>query len=218
MVNDFSLLKFDSLNINEKRIILSILQENDFYFDENIHNRYKVIRKANDSKYKNTDYFLDSIKNLCTKKLTFFNGVLQVTLPWIASIIQSNDDEFIEFTMDDIVKKHMMFLKKIYTKNNINSLLDMKNSHTLAIYELIEANLNKRQPSFKIALEDLKVLLNIGVKYKKYNDFKRFVLVKCKDQLFKLAGIVFDFTELKNGLKVTELLFNITKVNKYNYI
>ncbi|OOB76465.1 hypothetical protein AXF41_12125 [Clostridium haemolyticum] len=45
--------------------------------------------------------------------------------------------------------------------------------------------------------------------YPRYNDFKRFILVKAQKELEKLSDICFEFEEVKTGRKVTSLRFYI---------
>ena len=58
------------------------------------------------------------------------------------------------------------------------------------------------------SVDSLRSMLAVPKSYR-YNDFKRHVLLKAEAELIEKADICFEFEEIKEGKKVTDILFRV---------
>ena len=78
----------------------------------------------------------------------------------------------------------------------------------MRIYELLKQY--QKIGTRRIKIKDLREMLGIKPnEYKRYNDFKRFVLLPAKEELPDKTDIKFDFKEIKTSRKITDIEFNI---------
>mgnify|MGYP001010096587 CR=1 FL=1 len=85
----------------------------------------------------------------------------------------------------------------------------MKSKYSPRIYEFLKCNEFKKQGYVEIDINNLRKLLKAESIYPRYNDFKRFVILKAQKELKKLTDIKFTFEELKTSRKITSLKFYI---------
>ncbi len=111
------------------------------------------------------------------------------------------------------LKPYLLKLKEAFTTYYLKNVLKLRSFYSIRLYELLKQYENVGRRRF--ALEDLRKILKIDDnKYKKYSDFKRFVILSSQKELQKKTDICFDFIELKMGRKVVGIEFLIKRNKK----
>lgn len=94
-----------------------------------------------------------------------------------------------------------------YTKYALNNILRLRSVYSIRLFELLKQY--QAIGHRLIEIDKLREIFQITTEYKKYNDFKRFVLEHAKEELEEKTDISFDFEEIKTGRKVTSIRFYI---------
>ncbi|WP_072060704.1 replication initiation protein [Clostridium novyi] len=200
------------LTLEEQKIILtlaSMVQPTDEEFKAYT---FKVsdFMKLLDIKTKTKYSELPKItKNLMKKVFEIKEDNRLIQLAWLSSVIyeKGSGEVILKFSPD--LKPYMLKLNKLYTSYRLANILSMKSKYSPRIYEILKCNEFKKEKCIEIQLDLLKKLLKTEHIYPRYNDFKRFILVKAQKELDKLSDIRFEFEEVKTGRKVTSLRFYI---------
>lgn len=103
------------------------------------------------------------------------------------------------------LKPYMLKLNSMFTQYKLANVLSMRSKYSPRIYELLKCNEFKTQNY--IDIQELRKLLRVEDIYPKYNDFKRFIILRAQKELNKLTDISFDFEEIKTVRKVTGIKF-----------
>ena len=120
---------------------------------------------------------------------------------------------------DDKLKPHLLELRKNFTKYNLTTALKFRSKYSIRIYELLKEYEYKGNRN--IEYYRLRLMLGLDghnqdgttkhLRFKQYNDFKKYALLVAEKELKTAADICFTFDEIKEGRKVTEIRFNIQK-------
>jgi len=113
----------------------------------------------------------------------------------------------IEIRLSKELKPYLLRLKEAFTTYALRNVLRLRSSYSIRFYELFKQyeKIGKR----RLELEELRQILKIEPdEYKKYNDFKRFVILPAQRELKEKTDIYFDFKEIKSGRKVMSLFKN----------
>ncbi|BDS15653.1 replication initiation protein [Aureispira anguillae] len=112
---------------------------------------------------------------------------------------------YIELEFHPRLKPFLLGLKR-YLCYDIKNTIGISSVHTLRIFEFLKLHQYKKQ--HQITVHDLKVMLGLEEKHKKYGHFKR-VIVKAQKDIKKHTDIRFEFDEIKQGRAVYALNFKI---------
>jgi hypothetical protein len=87
--------------------------------------------------------------------------------------------------------------------------------HSIRLYQILKQHLYTGTRTFEI--DELKHILGVENKYKKYNDFKKYAILAAQEELQEKCDITFEFEEIKKGRKVEMLRFTIKRQEgRYN--
>jgi plasmid replication initiation protein len=104
------------------------------------------------------------------------------------------------------LKPFLLQLKENFTSYQLTNVIKLNSSYTLRLYEILKSKVFKKE--FIISLSELyRMILN---QYKRYTDFKKNVLERCKKEVKEKTDITFDYEEIKTGRKVTSIKFIIS--------
>lgn len=224
---------------NEKKNVM-VVQSNDlieaYYSSDLTATEHKIIRyaaskiKQNPKQFPRVEFtvteFLDAAgikgnayhskikqvtKQLASKTIDISpNDESGAYFPWFSGIVYMNGMVYIEF--NEKIKPLLLHLEGEYTKYSYRYIGDMKSGYSIRLFELLKqyAPIGRR----RIKVDTLKKMLGIADKYEKYAQFKLRVLNQAKKELDKKEGLTFEFEEIKQGRKVTELIFHINTKEK----
>jgi hypothetical protein len=133
-------------------------------------------------------------------------GFLQVAL--LSSARYHTGEGLLDLEFSPELKPYLLELRERYVKHHLRFIIILNSSHSMRIYELLKQY--EKIGTRRIKIKDLREML--GVKpdeYKRYNDFKRFVLLPAKKELPDKTDIDFEFKEIKTSRKITAIEFAI---------
>lgn len=112
---------------------------------------------------------------------------------------------------DAEIKPYLLELQGNFTLGEIEELLSLKSAHAHKMYWFLHSlkSLNdlNRQLTKPISVNELReLLLNDTNKYKKYGEFKKFILTPAYEELSH-TELKFEFDELKTGKAITAIQF-----------
>lgn len=118
--------------------------------------------------------------------------------------------KLLEHNKSDISLKLLECLKPFLLELNDNSanhkninIVEPKGSYSMRLYNILRT----RGEEFEITLNELYFMISNN--YKRYTDFKKYVLEKSKKELEKNTDIIFSYEEIKTARKVTSLKFYV---------
>lgn len=116
----------------------------------------------------------------------------------------------LELCFDPKLKPYLLELKSRFTAYDIRNVLTLQSSYSIRIYELLKQFEKIGERTFRV--DDLKGILGIKkTQYKRYNDFKRFVIQQAYQDLKQHTDISFEFEEIKEGRKIASIRFIIQR-------
>jgi plasmid replication initiation protein len=96
-----------------------------------------------------------------------------------------------------------------FTLYKLKEISEFKSIYSLRLYELLQDF--KDTGYLIIKLESLRTSFGVGIKFKKYNDFKRKTFDHAVKEINKHYHIDLDFQEIKEGRKVDAIKFTFNK-------
>ena len=211
------------LNINEQRIIyklISLIKVSDSDFKNYEIKATELINFIGATKNKRIyddirKYNQNLQKNIITIKKS--NGEI-IDVAWLSKAGYNKKNGTISFRFDPDLKQYLLNLKGRFTRFGIENIMKMECKYSPRIYELLKKveDLGQRE----ITLDELREILVLEKSYKDYNSFKKNVLLKTQQEINLYTDIKFSFKEIKEGKKVTTIIFIIKskKINKQNAV
>jgi hypothetical protein len=133
-------------------------------------------------------------------------SVLQ--MGWLASSEYFFNEGYVELEFSDKLKPYLLQLKDRFTKYQLSSVLELKSFYAIRLYELLKQW--EKLKTRTVEVQELRHALGIpDNKYKQYGHFKDRVLNSAQNEINSKTETYFDFTEIKKGLKVVMLKFEI---------
>jgi len=197
-------------NTNEIKIALKALSclNNNKLKIELSHQELVSLLNEN-SKKLSSSYLKNISKSLYSKHFEISKDDNQwKLLHWFREIEYNNGILTIEF--EERLKPYLLNLKSNFTKYSLKNILYMKSNYSMRIYQLLKQyqKIGKR----KLKVEVLRNILKVPESYT-YNNFKKKVILKAKEEMEIHSDIQFFFKEIKFGKKIIEIEFIIkTKI------
>lgn len=122
----------------------------------------------------------------------------------------------LEATFNPMLKPYLLSLKNKFLLYDIKNILKINSAHSIRIYEFLKSyeGIGKRA----VGVEELKDMLCVSDKYRKYANFKSRILLKAQAELKKHTDIRFEFDELSFGRRVENIIFYIHNNNRKEVI
>ena len=200
-----------NLPLGEQRLILTMIsriQPDDEDFKEyriNVREFAGFLGIDKNSAYREFDKITTTIM---TRVLIFeeFDGPLKVG--WVSSAKYIRQEGAVLLCFDPKLKPYLLQLKGNFTSSKLDMLLSFKSQYTMRIYNLMKQyeGLGEREIEVDLLREILGLREN---QYKRYNDFKKDILVSTQKELAKKGDIYFEFDEIKHGHRIGAIRFRI---------
>jgi len=156
----------------------------------------------------------ESINKLISRRIEIEqdNKKKKLVTTFLSSCIYDNtgDESKIILRYDPNLKPYFIQLGKHFTKYYLENILELNSFYAIRIYELCKQYETIKERTIEI--KDLKEILDINDKYKKYNDFKKKVLEISEREINEKTDINISFEEIKTGRKVTSIKFKIKSI------
>jgi len=107
------------------------------------------------------------------------------------------------------LEDHFLNLQRNFVSADfINYISKLKSSYVKRMYLILKQREKLNQYEFSV--KELREILDIPESFK-YADFKRRVLIKSVQEINRQADITVNFSEIKTGRSVTDIIFSISK-------
>ena len=151
-------------------------------------------------------------KKLLSKPLEIPTHDGWIVANWFADIEYVRGQAKFKVTISEKLKPYLLELKKRFVKYNLKYILPLTSNYSIRIYQLLKEYEKLQKRTFTVA--ELQELLQVPKSLKRYSQFKQKVLKVAERELIENCDIFFEFEEIKQQRKVTEILFRIKK-NKH---
>ena len=166
------------------------------YFNIDIHNSYRILKKASDKLMK-TDIRLERID---------LNEVWRINVCSMAKYNESDGSITIEFT--DRIMPYLAQARQRFVLYNLKEISNFGSIYTTRLYELIQDF--KETGWMEKSIEELREVLAVGCKFKLYADFKKNTFAHACQEINDNYDINLKFEEKKEGRKVDKIRFTFT--------
>src|SRR5512132_75554 len=134
------------------------------------------------------------------------NSLLQVA--WVSSARYHLGKGCVDISFDPQLKPYLVQLKNQFTSIELRYAIHLQSVYAMRIYELLKQYRKIGERVLPIA--ELREMLGIEAhKYQYINDFRRFVIDIAQREINSKTDIRFDYFELKQGRKITDIRFVI---------
>lgn len=131
-------------------------------------------------------------------------------IAFLSSAEYFRGEGMLELCFDPKLKPYLLELKSRFTAYDIRNVLTLQSSYSIRIYELLKQFERIGERTFRV--KHLKEVLGIAEnQYKRYNDFKRFVILQAYQDLKQHTDISFEFEEIKEGRRIASIRFIIQR-------
>lgn len=104
---------------------------------------------------------------------------------------------YIEAKFNDDMRPLLLQLKRRFTQYNLQSFMQLSSQYSMRIYELLKMREGLR--FLRITVEELREILCCEHSYRRFADFKRWVLESARDELKEKADIYFNYKVERDG-------------------
>jgi len=146
-------------------------------------------------------------KKLLSKPLEIPTDKGFMIFNWFSKIQYIRGEAKFIVRIDPDLKPYLLNLKKRFVKYNLRYILPMTSNYSIRLYQLLKEYEKLTKRTFTV--EELQEILQVPKSLKRYDNFKRKVLKVAEKELIEYADIFFEFEEIKQGRKVTKILFRI---------
>jgi plasmid replication initiation protein len=131
-----------------------------------------------------------------------------IQMAWLSGVKYSTGEGIVEFQFSPYLKPYLLQLKESFTKYQLQNVIAIKSGNAIRLYEILKQY--EKIGWRRVSIIELKKMLGMkGTEYKRYNDFKRKVIIASQKEIAEKTDIRFTFEEIKTGRKITSLKFII---------
>ncbi|CAK8710729.1 Protein involved in initiation of plasmid replication [Candidatus Electrothrix gigas] len=209
-----------SLTVGEQRLIfamISLIHSDDvdfFVYEMRVKNLAELLNF--DLKYA---YFeIEKIsERLMQRVLNIREGKGWLKIGWVSSCRYNHETGTVSFKFDPDLKPYLLQLKREFTKSGLLILTKFQSVYSIRIYQLLKQYKGIGYREFGV--DELKDILGIGSeKYKRFNQFKVWVLNQAKKEFEKKdesgkfqCDLTFELEKIREGRKIARLKFIIVE-------
>ncbi len=197
------------LNLNEQKIILyavSKLDREKKDFDV-VSFDIKDFTEIIGSKGKRYDEFRETARELRKKEIIINTEDKEIITGWLSSVRFYKNTGKVTLKFDDELIPYLLHLKKHFTRYELKNIRNLKNKHSIRIYELMKQYESAGHRSFEI--DKFKEILGCEDRYSEFKYFKRDVLDISIKEINKHTDLTADYEKIITGRKVVGLKFTI---------
>lgn len=152
-------------------------------------------------------------RKMIGRELILRNDEKELQLSWLASAEYFEGQGIVELEISEKLKPFLLQLKEQFTKYQLKNVIQFKSIYSFRIFELLKQY--EMVGSRIFLIDELREILDIRAdKYPRYNDFRKRVIEKAKNELDSHSDITFDFKEIKDSRKVNGIEFTIYSMPK----
>jgi len=212
VTQDFNLINAKyKLNNSEIKFILTALTQLDSKNDK-ILKEYEIRVSDLEKRLQveqNETRLKQFAKKLMSKPLEVPTADGWLVANWFSDIEYIKGQAKFKVRFSEKLKPYLLQLKERFVAYNLKNILPLASNYSIRIYQLLKEYEKLKKRCFKVT--ELQEILQVPKSLKVYADFKRKVLNVAYKELLEHTDIYFDFEEVKEGRKVSSLIFRIHK-------
>ncbi len=126
---------------------------------------------------------------------------------WLQHMEHNTDTDEFTFSLSEKLREYLIQLKEHFTRYNISNIVYL-NSSAIRLYEVLKRHQFKGE--CELTVDKIKFYLGIENSYKKFYEFKRWVLIPSQKEIEKYTDIRFEYKPAKKeGKRIISLKFDI---------
>jgi hypothetical protein len=131
-----------------------------------------------------------------------------VTSHYLSSDISHSENGMLKYAFDPILY-HFIAHPNVYANIYIDRVRDMNSSYAMDLYDIMKLQYRKKSPIFRTTPEDLRILLKVGDKHTRPDNFRKNVIEKAVEEVNAIAefDIIYDYTKGGKGGGIVEIVF-----------
>lgn len=136
-----------------------------------------------------------------------------IKIRWVQEIQFLDNSSSIGIRFSKPILPFISNLSREFTKYALSDIAGMSSGYAIRIYELLTQykSIGKRE----IAVEDIRLMLDLGKKYPLFADFKKRVIEIAIEQINLYSPLDVAYQQKKTGRKVTYITFNFKEKKKH---
>lgn len=205
-------------SVYEKRILYRIIEANqEMLQDKKLSNKYHINTDLFDAKIyqmpiscflngeedKNHKRIKKAFKSLEDKSFIYEDDDIITSIRLVRKFEINKRSGYVKFSLDAPIHSALVDFSKGYKKYELKTAMQFESVYAMRFYELLS---NQKTP-LTYSIEYIKELFGLTDKYKKVNDFIRFVIETAKKELDKCSPYAFDYEIKKVGRSFNSITF-----------
>lgn len=205
-------------SVYEKRILYRIIEANqEMLQDKKLSNKYHINTDLFDAKIyqmpiscflngeedKNHKRIKTAFKSLEDKSFIYEDDDIITSIRLVRKFEINKRSGYVKFSLDAPIHSALVDFSKGYKKYELKTAMQFESVYAMRFYELLS---NQKTP-LTYSIEYIKELFGLTDKYKKVNDFIRFVIETAKKELDKCSPYTFDYEIKKVGRSFNSITF-----------
>ena len=178
-------------------------------FNKHIKYTYRDVKEAIMKRFWEREFtFKDKYE---TNKL---GELVRARVKWVTTVKYSDKAGFIKIYFNPEIEDYLHNLKNNFTTYYVEMVSKFRRFYSVRFYEIAVMHLNRCKSNkceFKISIEDIRDILDLGDKYQRFISFKTKVIIPSITEINQLSDIKLSFDVVKYGRKPTELKFSVTR-------
>ena len=146
-------------------------------------------------------------KNLMRKVLEIREGQKLKQMSWVSYVEYDGNSGYVSLSFDPRLKPYLLQLKREFTTYRLKNVMELKSSYSIRMYELLKRW--QYVGGFEIRLDELRMMVGAGNKYREYHNFKKRVLNPAQQEISGKTDIMFSYEEIREKRKVVSIRFHI---------
>ncbi|WJQ05536.1 replication initiation protein (plasmid) [Geobacillus stearothermophilus] len=146
-------------------------------------------------------------KNLMRKVLEIREGQKLKQMSWVSYVEYDGNSGYVSLSFDPRLKPYLLQLKREFTTYRLKNVMELKSSYSIRMYELLKRW--QYVGEFQIQLDELRMMVGAGDKYREYHNFKKRVLNPAQQEISEKTDIMFSYEEIREKRKVVSIRFHI---------
>lgn len=209
--------KYD-YNVYEKRILYRLIEVFQQYVNGNkLNEKVKVQKDLFDvsiitlpismflvnEEDKNHKRIKNALLRLESKKIEYEDDSSWELIRLISEPRIEKYEQFVTFRVNPKIVEVFLDFSKGFKKYELKTAMEFESVYSMRFYELFS---NQKTP-INYSIETLKEMFQVSEKYKRINDFFRYVIEPAKKELDKCSPYTFRYEAIKTGRKITGIRF-----------
>lgn len=156
----------------------------------------------------NYKYIKNTLKNIADKSVYVPTEEGETLIRWLSTVDINKNSGIVSYKFFERVIPFIHHLQEKFTQFELINTLAMKSQYSIRLYELLKSY--ESLFIYTVELEEFKNILSVD-KYKRYPDFRRFVLDTAIKEINEYTDIKVTYKPIKKGRKISILEFTIKK-------